>query len=114
LTGPGEVPHSEISRALARLGEDARSVEVIAALEYEGESFEAQMRRRMYTRSRVNRHAYLILARAGGAKVRLHLEATGDLPCRVGPPRRSIGAIVRVRDRESRQRRRIGHRGGRK
>lgn len=114
MTAPSDVPHSEISRALARLGEGAGSVEVVAALEYEGESFEAQMRRRMQTRPRANREAYLALARAGEAKVRFHLEATGALPCRVGSPRRSIGVVVRVRDRRERQRRRPGHSGGRR
>lgn len=114
MTTPGEVPHSEISRALSRLGGNAGSVEVIAALEYEGETFEAQMHRRMHTRPRVNRSAYSVLARAGRAKVRLHLEATGVLPRRAGSPCRSLGIIVRVRGRGNKHGRRVGHSGGRR
>jgi hypothetical protein len=111
---PSDVPHSEISRALAKLGERAGTVEVAAALECDCEPFEAQMRRRMRTRSRVNRHAYLSLARAGSAKVRFHLEATGVLSPRETPARRNPGVVIRVRDRSRRRRLKPGHRGGRR
>jgi len=111
---PSDVPHSEISRALARLGERAGVVEVAAALECEWEPFEEQMRRRMRTRPRGHRDAYLSLARAGAVKVRYHLEATGVLPRCENPPRRNLGAVIRVRDRGKRRRRRPGHCGGRR
>lgn len=111
---PADIPHSEISRALARLGERAGRSEVAAALECDWEPFEAQMRRRMLTRPQVNRDAYLTLARAGATKVRVHLEAIGVLP-RCGKPRpRSVGPIVRVRDRGLRRRRQPEHCGGRR
>jgi hypothetical protein len=109
-----DVPHSEISRALAKLGERAGQVEVAAALDCVWEPFEAQMRRRMRTRPRANRDAYRSLARAGGAKVRFHLEATEVLPPCDDPARRSPGVVVRVRDRTHRRRRRPGHCGGRR
>jgi hypothetical protein len=109
---PTDVPHSEISRALAMLGERAGAAEVVAALEHEWEPFEAQMRRRIQTRPRDHREAYLSLARAGAKKVRVHLEATGALPRCDESPRRSLGIAVRVRDRGSR--RRSGHCGGKR
>jgi hypothetical protein len=111
---PSDVPHSEISRALARLGERAGPVEVAAALECDWEPFEAQMRRRMRTRPRGSRDAYLSLVRAGEAKVRFHLEATGALSRCEGSLRRSPGAVIRVRDRSGRRRQRSGHCGGRR
>jgi hypothetical protein len=111
---PSDVPHSEISRALARLGERAGGAEVVVALECEWEPFEAQMRRRMQTRPPGHRDAYRSLARAGAAKVRFHLEATGVLPPCEGPPRRNPGAVIRVRDRGKKRRRRPGHCGGRR
>jgi hypothetical protein len=111
---PVDVPHAEITRALARLGERAGRVEVAAALECDWEPFEAQMRRRMRTRPQVNRDAYLSLARAGATKVRFHLEATGVLPRCEKPSRRRAGAIVRVRDRSRRRRRRPDHCEGRR
>jgi len=109
---PCNVPHSEISRALARLGERAGRAEVVVALQRDWEPFETQMRRRMRTRPRGNREAYLSLARAGSEKVRVHLEAIGVLSRCEGSARRSLGAVVRVRDRSHRQRRRPGHGGG--
>jgi hypothetical protein len=105
-----DVSHTAISRALASLGERAGGAEVGSALDCDWEPFEAQMRRRMRTRSRENREAYLCLAHAGSEKVRIHLEATGVIPRREERPRRRCGAVVRVRDR---RRRLTGRRGGR-
>jgi len=111
----GSVTHSEISRALARLGERAGAVEVASALRCDWEPFEAQMRRRMRTRARENRPAYLCLARAGAEKVRLHLEEVGVIPPCGRRGGRSPGVLIRVRDRGRRPRRRRGpgHCGGR-
>ena len=111
----GNVTHSEISRALARLGERAGAAEVAGALQCDWEPFEAQMRRRMRTRARENRTAYLCLAQAGAEKVRLHLEEAGVIPRRALGTRRSSGVAIRVRDRgrRPRRRRRPGHCGGR-
>ena len=111
---PGYVSHSEISRALARLGERAGAPEVASALQCDWEPFEAQMRRRMHTRGRESRNAYLCLARAGAEKVRFHLEAIGAIPRREGPARRSPGVLIRVRDHDRRPRRSrgAGHCGG--
>jgi len=113
MTG-GDVSHSEISRALAKLGERAGAAEVANALRCDWESFEAQMRRRVRTRARENRTAYLCLARAGAEKVRFHLETTGAIPRCEGTPRRRSGVVIRVRDRRRRARRGqgAGHRGG--
>lgn len=107
---PRRIPHSQISRALARLGERAGAVEVAAALQREWEPFEAQMRRRMRTRPRACRDAYLVLALAGAAKVRVHLEETGALPRCEGRPRRP-GIAVRVGDRRRARRKRAGRAG---
>jgi hypothetical protein len=104
---PGDISHSEISRALATLGERAGAAEVASALHCDWEPFEAQMRRRVHTRARENRTAYLCLARAGEEKVRFHLEATGVIPRCEGTARRSPGVVLRVRDRR-RPRRRQG------
>lgn len=111
---PGDVSHSEISRALAKLGERAGAEEVASALQCDWEPFETQMRRRVRTRVCENRTAYLCLARAGAKKVRLHLEATGVIPRCEGMRRRSPGVVIRVRDRRRRARRRqgAGHCGG--
>lgn len=109
-----DVSHAAISRALATLGERAGGAEVAKALECDWEPFEAQMRRRMRCRPREHRAAYLCLARAGGEKVRFHLEATGATPRCEGPARRSPGVVIRVRDRgrRLRPRRGGGHCGG--
>lgn len=111
---PGNVTHAEISRALARLGERAGGAEILGALQCDWEPFEAQMRRRMRTRTRENRAAYLCLARAGSEKVRLHLEELGAIARREPARRRSPGVVVRVRDRRRPPRRRspLGHCGG--
>jgi hypothetical protein len=109
-----DVSHSAISRALASLGECAGVEEVASALQCDWEPFEAQMRRRVRTRARENRTAYLCFARAGAEKVRFHMEATGVIPRCEGTPRRSSGVVIRVRDRRRRPRRRqgAGHCGG--
>jgi len=111
---PCDIPHSAISRALAKLGERAGTAEVADALRCDWEPFEAQMRRRMRTRARENRTAYLCLARAGAEKVRFHLEAVGAIPRCGGPARRSPGVVISVRDRRPNSRRRqgTGHGGG--
>lgn len=114
LVAPGDVSHSDISRALASLGERAGGGEVASALQSEWEPFEAQMRRRMRTRAREHRGDYLCLARAGAEKVRLHLEATAVIPRRASLARRRPGVLIRARDRGRRARRRRGfdHCGG--
>ena len=101
-----DVSHAAISRALASLGERAGGAEVASALRCDWEAFEAQMRRRMRSRARENRTAYLCLARAGAEKVRLHLEITGVIPRRQDRERRRPGAVIRVRDGRRRRRRR--------
>lgn len=103
-----DISHSAISRALATLGERAGGTEVASALRCDWEPFEAQMRRRMRSRPREHRSAYLCLARAGAEKVRFHLEATGALPRREDLGRRSPGAVIRVRERGRRLRARRG------
>lgn len=109
----GDISHSEISRALATLGERAGVEEVASALRCDWEPFEAQMRRRVRTRARENRIAYLCLARAGAEKVRFHLEATGGIPPCEGTARRSPGVVIKVRDRRRPRRRQgAGHCGG--
>jgi hypothetical protein len=108
---PRFIPHSQISRALASLGERAGAIEVAAALRHEWEPFEAQMRRRMRTRPRGERDAYLVLARAGAPKVRVHLEETGALPRCEGRPR-SPGAAIRVCGPRRSRAGRPGHCGG--
>lgn len=100
------VSHAAISRALASLGERAGGAEVASSLDCDWETFEAQMRRRMRCRPREDRPAYLCLARAGAEKVRFHLEATGVIPGREEPARRSPGVVIRARDRGLRRRRR--------
>lgn len=99
----GIVSHSEISRALASLGERAGAAEVAAALSCAWEPFEAQMRRRMRTRPREKRTAYLCLARAGAEKVRVHLEETGVIPRDQCRSRRRVGIVVRVGHRTRRR-----------
>jgi hypothetical protein len=108
---PRRISHAQISRALAILGERAGAAEVAAALQREWEPFAVQMRRRMRTRPRACRGAYLVLALAGAAKVRVHLEETGALPrCEEGRPRR-LGIAVRVGDRRRVRRARAGRAG---
>ena len=103
-----DVSHSAISRALASLGERAGGAEVASALCCDWEPFEAQMRRRMRTRSRESRDAYLCLARAGAEKVRFHLEATGVILRREeATARRRPGIVIRARNRTARPRRRL-------
>jgi hypothetical protein len=110
----GDISHSDISRARATWGERAGVEEVAGALRCDWEPFEAQMRRRVRTRARENRTAYLCLARAGAEKVRFHLEATGVNPPCEGTARRSPGAVIRVRDRRRHPGRQqgAGHGGG--
>jgi hypothetical protein len=104
----GDISHAQISRALAELGTRAGDEEVASALRCDWEPFEAQMRRRMRSRARDHRSAYLCLARAGAEKVRFHLEATGVIPRCEGTGRRRRGIVIRVRDGRRRRRRREG------
>lgn len=101
-----DVSHSAITRALATLGGRAGSAEVAEALGCQWEPFEAQMRRRMRTRGREKRGAYLCLAKAGSEKVRFHLEVTGVISRREGRPRRPTGIVVKVGNRARLPRRR--------
>jgi len=109
-----DTTHTAIFRALASLGERAGGAEVASALQCDWEPFEVQMRRRMRSRPREHRAAYLCLACAGAEKVRHHLEVTGVIPRREDPGRRSHGVVIRARDRDLRRRRRreVGPRQG--
>lgn len=107
------VSHTEIARALAELGERAGPQEVAEDLRRSGEPFEAQMRRRIRTRPKPHRDAYLTLARAGSEKVRFHLEETGVIARCEGATRRRPSAVVRVGRRRRKRGGGSGQAGGR-